>query len=100
MAVSSSFAEANVILSPPEGVTAEECETINVWRGVCDDHRIVISCWKLTIDELAEVNRTGRLWLGCWGSTMPPVWLSGQNPFGTQTEYVQTVYGWFPIGGT
>lgn len=40
----------------------------------------VVSCWKLTRQELDEVNRTGRVWLIVLGRTMPPVAIDGVKP--------------------
>lgn len=40
-----------------------------------------ISCWKLTADELAEINRTGVLWLGNMGWPPPPIMCMAYNPF-------------------
>ncbi len=40
--------------------------------------REVISCWKLTPEELAHVNRTGEIWLSvASGKTAPPVYIAG-----------------------
>lgn len=41
----------------------------------------VISKWKLSTSELAEVMRTGHVWLHAWGVTHPPIAVSGANPF-------------------
>ena len=41
---------------------------------------VVVSCWKMTAEELAEINRTGRVWLVVWGVTQPPVSLCGEKP--------------------
>ena len=42
-----------------------------------------ISCWELTAEELAEVQRTGKVWLHVWG-VHPPVCVSGESPFAVQ----------------
>ena len=42
---------------------------------------VVVSCWKPTKDELAEISRTGRVWLTVCGDTMPPVHIQGSHPF-------------------
>jgi len=41
-----------------------------------DDHSV--SCWRLTPEELEEVNRTGVVWLKIAGHSMPPVYVSGE----------------------
>jgi len=45
---------------------------------------VVVSCWKVTAEELAEIQRTGRVWLMVWGVTMPPVALCGVKPIEAQ----------------
>lgn len=83
MAFPSSFDESNATLSPPDGMTEDEVQSLAIARVY--DHinntPVVISCWKLTKEELEEVNRTGRIWLGICGVTMPPAWILGQKPF-------------------
>jgi hypothetical protein len=46
-----------------------------------DEMPVVISCWKVTQEELEEIQRTGRVWLMVYGVTMPPVVLCGVRPF-------------------
>lgn len=72
-----SFDTSNVVLGRPEGMSSEECTPLSVKRHVRGNHVMVTSCWKLTVEELAEVNRTGRIWLTVLGPTMPPVILDG-----------------------
>ena len=79
--IPSSFPESNCRLDPPVGMTAEECETLSVWRGECRGRPVVVSCWKLTQEELDHLAAGGRLWLYVWGDTMPPVALTAEHPF-------------------
>lgn len=82
MAVLSSFSEANAVLDKPPDMTYEQCEAASVLRTQqTDGMPVVVSCWKLTREELDEINRTGRVWLGVCGVTMPPSWVSGVKPF-------------------
>jgi hypothetical protein len=79
-----SFDESNHVLGAPKGMTAEECSPLSVFMHTTRPDRqteIVISCWKLTTEELDEINRTGRVWLFVWGQTMPPVLLQTKSPF-------------------
>ena len=84
MAVPASFDESNSVLSAPLGME-EKVEPLSVWLGFTDppeyQQPVVLSCWKLTAEELAEVNRTGRVWLWIWGATMPPAVVNGTHPF-------------------
>ncbi len=55
---------------------------LSVYRGQqANGVPVVISCWKLTQEELAEFQRTGRVWLTVMGTTMPPVALSALSPW-------------------
>ncbi len=38
---------------------------------------LVISCWRLSEDELKTVAETGVVWLAVMGNTAPPVKISG-----------------------
>lgn len=81
-----SFDESNGFLSKPPDMTNDQCESLSVWRGNTEIEDAgaamptVVSCWKLTAEELVEVNRTGRVWLWVIGVTMPPVILTGHKP--------------------
>ena len=78
--VPSSFTESNGTLDPPIGVDLDDCEVLSIFRGQLPNKQpVVISCWKLTKEELEEVTRTGRVWLVIWGQTMPPVYISGEK---------------------
>lgn len=81
MAVPASFAESNAILDKPDDMTYDECEAISCLRGLTESgYPVVISAWKLSREELAEINRTGRLWLIVMGLTQPPMIVSGNKP--------------------
>jgi len=57
-------------------MVAEDCLDLPVYH----DNLQSISCWKPNEDELAEINRTGIVWLSVIGRH-PPVMLSGNSPF-------------------
>lgn len=42
---------------------------------------VVVSKWKLTEEELKEVNETGCVYLVVIGVTHPPLYLVGESPF-------------------
>lgn len=82
MAFPANFDESNAVLDPPPEMTFDECDPLSVLLSRQPDGMpVVISCWKLTAQELEEINRTGRVWLGIIGGTMPPAWISGTKPF-------------------
>lgn len=41
----------------------------------------IISCWKLTKEELEQINKTGVIWFSVMGQLQPPIWLGTENPF-------------------
>jgi len=74
------FAESNAVLSRPPDM--EDCDALSVLRGQDLQNRpVVVSCWKVTAEELEEIKRTGRVWLLLWGPSMPPATVSGIKPF-------------------
>lgn len=61
----------------------DDVTPLNVCRTHLEgtDTPVIVSCWKVTPEELAEINRTGRVWLQLIGERMVPALLSGTNPF-------------------
>jgi hypothetical protein len=85
MAEPASFDQSNAYLGRPADMTDAECAPLSIARVKDAGGRpVVISCWKLTKEELDEVNRTGRVWLGVVGFTMQPAWILGTSPFGAE----------------
>ena len=79
--VPTSFSEANWVLDPPEDLDSETCESLSVMKAETEGgYPIIISCWKLTKEELEWINQTGRVWLTVMGETMPPVELRAACP--------------------
>lgn len=77
------FPQANATLvGTPDDRAAGTVLDLPVYRYVDNDGKpYVISKWKLSTDELAEIMRTGEVWLHAWGTTHPPIAVSGANPF-------------------
>jgi hypothetical protein len=86
------FPEKNFVFKKPPDMTDEQCSDLSVWRGdiPCDEQGNcfpgIISCWKLSKEDLEEIQRTGVIWLSITGHGMPPVSVFTENPF--QTEKV------------
>lgn len=68
------FEGANRKLGPPRG--AENVGDLYTYtNGHCS-----VSCWQLTPEEIAEVARTGRLYVSILsGTSQPPVFLGGEE---------------------
>ncbi len=79
--VPTAFDEDNDVLGPPKGLTEDDVTSLSIHRGVVNGHAVVVSCWKASKEELAEIARTGRVWLVVAGGTMYPAYLLGTNPF-------------------
>ena len=84
--IPTSFDEANNIIDKPPDMSRDECGPLNVWSGQLDDgefaSQVHISCWKMSAEELAEVNRTGRIWIWHYGNYLQPHAATGTSPFG------------------
>ena len=88
----SGFEEENAVFHPPQGMSAQDVETVGVFKGKnTNGHKVIISCFKVTPEELDEITRTGRVWLHILGWDMPPCSLSGHHPFSTSEEEVRYI---------
>lgn len=76
------FPEANMVLSRPPTMTDQECEPLHVTSTTdANGHSVIVSCWKLTLEEVKALTEGKRLWLIVYGGVMPPIALSGVHPF-------------------
>lgn len=77
------FEESNAVLSKPDCMTHEECTPLCVYQGVesTQNMPVIISCWKITKEELEILQKTGRIWLHVLGTAMPPLALDLRHPF-------------------
>lgn len=82
-----SFPDQNTVFAKPHDMTDEQCMDLPVWKGNVpfDDEGTmfpaIISCWKLSKEDLKEIQRTGVIWLSITGHGMPPVSVFTENPF-------------------
>lgn len=77
-----SFAESNCVFDKPRSMTRDECTALSAWIGRdSSDNEVVISCWKLTAEDLRELQKTGRIWLYVYSTTLPPVALTAVRPW-------------------
>ncbi len=81
MGVPQKFPQSNVTLGPPSGMTLEDCNELSACRSTHDGHPTIVSCWKLSPQELTEISKTGQVWLVVWGRNHPPVCVTGEWPF-------------------
>ncbi len=76
MAQPQNFPQANFTWDTPQGEDPAKVEPLRVYR----DGSHNLSCWRLSAEELAEINRTGRVWLWVMGRHSP-VSVTGTDPF-------------------
>lgn len=75
---------ADIVKFPEANTTyvGTGCLDLPVFREVDENgSTILISCWQLSPEEMAEVARTGRIYLHIWGGQQPPVYVNGHRPF-------------------
>jgi hypothetical protein len=102
MATGIDFPEANFTYGPPAGMTEDQVKSLRVFTGPTHSEdrldREVISKWQLTPEELAEIARTGVVWLYIIGDGHPPVYVTGTSPFAsvtkTEEKAAQTWWEW------
>lgn len=76
------FAEANVVMKRPAGMTEEECFDVVAYRGAGR----VITCWRPTPEELVKLNLGEPVWLSLAGETMQPALVTVEYPFVERVE--------------
>ncbi len=75
----------NQILGPPPNMTENECSKLPVFT----DGKQCVSCWELSDEEIEQLVKTKRLWLGVLsGATQPPVWLSTEESVLTEAPRI------------
>lgn len=75
------FDGENLVLGTPKGCDPDVVAPLSVQAGrTADGEPAILSCWRLSREELDEVNRTGRVWLVVRARGMPPVAVEGLRP--------------------
>lgn len=69
------FPEVNLRLTPPAGMTDEQCGTLPVFT----DGQQCASLWSLSIGDRIRVLLFGRVWLIVTGTVHPPVLLVAEK---------------------
>lgn len=76
------FPYSNRTYVKPEGWTDEQCKTLETYQGINEDnHPLIISCWKPTPEEIADIVAGKPVWLHILTQVQPPVLLSTRDPF-------------------
>lgn len=70
------FPGFNLVLKPPRGEDELSCQSMPTFTNGVHS----VSCWELDADELAEIARTGRIFVSLWsGRSQPPVHVGSEN---------------------
>lgn len=76
------FKEKNFVFSKPQSMTNDQCSDLPCFKGNTDDGLpCIISCWKLSEEDLKDIQITGCVWLYITGHIMPPVSIATPYPF-------------------
>lgn len=80
--IATAFNEDNIVLHPPEGVSSDEVQALSAFRGINSKGvPVIVSCWKVTDEELQSIIEHRKVWLVIAGNTMPPASVEGISPF-------------------
>lgn len=80
------FPQSNFVFTKPKDMTDEQCMSLPVCNTKDQEgFPVIISCWKLSKEDLETINKTGEIWLSITGRGMPPVSLFTENPFNAPT---------------
>lgn len=71
------FTEANIVMTRPATMTAEECRDVHAFQ----DGKQVITAWRPTPEELVKINLGEPVWLCLMGPTMQPALVTADSPF-------------------
>jgi hypothetical protein len=77
MAKSIKFEGCNCTLSAPSKLIGLKPKAGGT--DAFSDGKRIVTCWRLSAEELAEVAQTGLIWMIVDGQTMPTTVLSGQS---------------------
>lgn len=86
MAEASGFAESNDVIGAPAGME-DSVECLSILRAMLPgDVPVIFSAWRVSAEELAEITRTGRIWVMTLGVSMSPLEVLGIKPFCTMGD--------------
>lgn len=74
------FEEQNFEFKKPKSMTDKECGSLPCFIDKNEKHPQVISCWKLSEEELKEIQKTGIVWMSVFAFPVPPVWIGAEKP--------------------
>lgn len=78
------FKEQNLLLGAGDNPNTDDMPVaVSTQEFTGDSILHSVSCWQLSPEELAEIQRTGVLWLSTMGWPPPPIVCMSHNPFDT-----------------
>lgn len=80
--VPTAFDGENLVLDKPKEMSHDECESLCVMKSQTSDGQpVIVSCWKPSRCELELIQKTGRVWVIMYGTTMQPIAVQAERPF-------------------
>lgn len=71
------FEGQNNVYHKPESMSEEECGSLPVNQT----KDIIVCCWELDENDIKDILKTKRIWLGIITSVQPPVFLTTGEPY-------------------
>lgn len=75
------FKESNLNLGAGDNPNTDDMPVAISKQSATGETPYSVSNWKLSPEELEEINRTGCLWVATMGWPPPPICIMGHNPF-------------------
>lgn len=71
------FEGQNKVFLKPQNMTDEECSSLPVNQN----EEQSVSCWELDENDIKDIIKNKKIWLGICGKGHPPVFLLTQEPY-------------------
>jgi len=82
MALPTQFPQSNFVFKKPSNMTDEECFELPVCKtNDIAGLPVIVTCWRLSKEDLEEINKSGVVWVQIVGHGMPPISVYTENPF-------------------
>ncbi len=74
------FKEQNTVFNKPSSMTDEECGSLPCFVDRNERYPQIISCWKLSEEEMIEIQKTGIVWVSVYANGLPPMAIMTEKP--------------------
>lgn len=73
------FEQCNSVMLAPADMP--NCRDVHVCKTECDGNPVTVTAWRPSPEELVKINLGEPVFLIIWGTGMPPVLVTADNPF-------------------